>query len=111
MSDMKFSEGIHLFNQEEFYECHEVLESLWLKDHSSDRLFYQGLIQVASGFFHVQKGRTKPALQVLRSGLEKLSPYPQSHHGINLGKLIMEVENWLTTPTKQLPKIEHARIF
>lgn len=40
-------EGIECFNQGEFFQCHEVLEAVWVGEKGPDRLFYQGLIQVA----------------------------------------------------------------
>ena len=44
---------MELFNQEAFWESHEVLEGPW-RETGSD--FYHGLILYASAFVHVQRG-------------------------------------------------------
>ena len=36
-------EGIRLFNDEYFFEAHEVLEDVWKQEHGEPRLFLQGL--------------------------------------------------------------------
>ena len=43
----KYLEGIRLFNEQEFFECHEVLEELWSETLGEEKKFYQGLIQAA----------------------------------------------------------------
>ena len=48
----KYVEGIRLFNEEEFFECHEVLEELWQETLGREKKFYQGLIQAAVALFH-----------------------------------------------------------
>ena len=53
---------LECFNQGQYYQAHEVLESLWLKCRKSVQGdFFKGLIQVAGVFVHVQRGRAKPA--------------------------------------------------
>ncbi len=48
----KYLEGIRLFNEEDFFECHEVLEELWSETLGAEKKFYQGLIQAAVALFH-----------------------------------------------------------
>ena len=39
------------FNRQKFYEAHDVLEHIWLKDkHGPNGNFYKGLIQLAGAF-------------------------------------------------------------
>ena len=54
MSDFpeKYLEGIRLFNECEFFDCHQVLEDLWQETLGPERKFYQGLIQAAVALFH-----------------------------------------------------------
>src|SRR5262249_26033089 len=50
------------FNQQLFYEAHDVLEELWLGHRGqANDLFFKGLIQLAGAFVHLQKGRLQPA--------------------------------------------------
>ena len=44
----KYLEGIRLFNEQEFFECHDVLEELWSETLGDGHLFLQGLIQALS---------------------------------------------------------------
>lgn len=101
-----FRQGIEQFNREEFYACHETLEEIWLQEKSGDRSFYQGLIQLAGGFHHVQKGRMGPALKALPKARQKLEKYPASHHGIALSSLLDEVRSWEEFPSTPFPKIK-----
>ena len=44
------------FNEQRYYEAHDVLEHLWLKEGRSapDYAFHKGLIQLAGGFVHLK---------------------------------------------------------
>ncbi|MBY0404526.1 MAG: DUF309 domain-containing protein, partial [Cyanobacteria bacterium] len=70
-----FMEGVALFNQEEFFECHEVLEDLWRPlPPGGERELVQGILQVGVGFYHLQKGNERGAKNVLGMGLTRLAP-------------------------------------
>lgn len=81
-----FEEGLKLFNRHKFYECHEALEHIWLAETGADRLFYQGLIQLASSRHHLQKGKKYPAKACLKKGIEKLKNYPCPYFGLDWKK-------------------------
>src|SRR5579863_7742924 len=38
----------HYFNDEEYWECHEVLEGVWKKTHEGEKDLVQGIILVAA---------------------------------------------------------------
>lgn len=79
------------FNRDrDYFECHEVLEELWLERNRDP--FYKGLLQIAVGLFHARRGNQTGARKMLRSALERLVPYPEQALGINLGKLRRETE-------------------
>src|SRR5580700_9399482 len=60
--DPRYLAGVTLFNQHEFFEAHEVWESLWLSaDVGEDRRFVQGLIQAAVGLYHFSTLNTRGA--------------------------------------------------
>src|SRR5260370_13907254 len=50
--DELLRKGILLFNNCDFFQCHEVLEEAWTKEVGPRRLFLQALIHVAVGFYH-----------------------------------------------------------
>src|SRR5690242_18943784 len=64
--------GVELFNRGEFFECHEVLEQVWLNAQQQKTLFLQGLIQIAVSFYHLRRGNTIGAERLLSAGVSKL---------------------------------------
>lgn len=91
-NDPRFLKGIEEFNQQLFFECHETLEEIWLEEHGAERQFYQGLIQVAAGYFKLQQGVPAGALKLWRTGVEKLESYRPVFLGINVDSLIGAVK-------------------
>ena len=89
--DPRFLKGIDEFNEQLFFECHETLEEIWLEDHGEDRKFYQGLIQVAAGYFKLQQNVPAGALKLWRTGIEKLEPYAPVFLGVDVDALIQAV--------------------
>jgi predicted metal-dependent hydrolase len=90
--DPRFLKGVDEFNQRLFFECHETLEEIWLEDHGEDRKFYQGIIQIAAGYFKWQQEVPVGAIKLWRSGLEKLEAYGPIHLGINVEALVDAVK-------------------
>jgi predicted metal-dependent hydrolase len=83
--DPRLQKGIDEFNQQLFFECHETLEEIWLEEHGEERKFYQGIIQIAAGYFKWQQGVPAGAIKLWRMGLEKIVPYGSTYLGVNVG--------------------------
>jgi predicted metal-dependent hydrolase len=114
--DPRFLKGIDEFNQRLFFECHETLEAIWLEDHGEDRKFYQGIIQIAAGYFKWQQGVPAGAIKLWRTGLEKIETYGPAHLGVNVEALVQAVKRNLAEleccqqsggefPTLEIPSI------
>ena len=85
------------FNRQLFYEAHEVLEDLWLKDKPGPNgAFYKGLIQLAGGRVHVEKGRLGPAAALFKLALANLEHYPDRHQELAGGSLRVLLAGWLS---------------
>ena len=85
------------FNRGLFYEAHDVLEELWLPArHGADGKFYQGLIQLAGAFVHLQKNRVRPAAALFEKARTNLQKYPSVHHALDVSKTVELAEWWLT---------------
>jgi predicted metal-dependent hydrolase len=85
-----------LFNQQKFYEAHEVLEHIWLPDkHGPNGAFYKGLIQLAGAFVHLQKNRPQPAASLFKLALANLEKYPPLHEHLNLKSICGLIGTWL----------------
>jgi predicted metal-dependent hydrolase len=85
------------FNQQQFYEAHDVLEELWLADrHGPSGDFYKGLIQLAGAFVHLQKNRLRPSAALFKLARTNLSKYPAPHEQLDLVAVLVLIEQWLT---------------
>ncbi len=65
-------EGVELFNQERFWECHEVLEQAWHPAKGRERDTIQGMILTAAAFVHFQKGEDDICQSILRRALARI---------------------------------------
>lgn len=90
-----FERGIDLFNKQEFFECHEVLEELWTFSQQPDRWFLQALIHFAVGFYHDGRNNPNGAKRQLRKGLRKIQGYLPEWDGVETGKIAQAVEQKL----------------
>jgi uncharacterized protein len=90
--DPRFLEGIEHFNKCDFYEAHEVWEELWADYQGPSRKFYQGLIQVAVCLHHFGNGNIRGAKKLYYGCRGYLEPYLPKHEGIDLEKLLSQLE-------------------
>ena len=76
-ADPRFTKGLHLFNEKEYFECHEVIEGLWLATPSDDRHrdLYKGVIQAAASLYQFDRGVLPGAQSLYRSALGYLEKY------------------------------------
>jgi predicted metal-dependent hydrolase len=91
----RLQHGILLFNQREFFECHEVLEEEWTPERDPRRLFLQSLIHMAVGLYHASRGNPVGASRQLRKGLRKLGGYLPGCEGIDTARLHQEMAETL----------------
>ncbi|PAD31852.1 DUF309 domain-containing protein [Paenibacillus sp. 7523-1] len=81
---------IYFNRDQDYFECHEVLEELWLE---LDRdPFYKGLLQIAVGLYHFRNKNLRGGRMMLQSSVELLERYPARTKGIELGELVEEVK-------------------
>ena len=90
--DPRFLAAIDEFNRGLYYEAHETLEQLWLEDHGPERDFYQGIIQVAAGYFKWEQEVPQGAVKLLRSAIRKLEPYRPACLGVDMTEFMAGVE-------------------
>jgi len=90
-----FARGLAQFNDRHFFECHDTLEEIWSGVRGSPRDFFQGLIQVAVGFYHLGNANPAGAQSVLRRSLDRLERFPARYAGVELEPLRAAVGEWL----------------
>jgi len=105
--DRRYLAYFECFNNQLYYEAHDVLEDLWLQErrhgHPSTR-FFQGLIQLAGAFVHLKKQaarprhptdgrRLRPAYRLLGLAEANLRPFAPRHWGVDVEELLHFCEN------------------
>ncbi len=109
--------GIALFNARKFWEAHEAWEEAWLTLEGDEKLFVQGLIQVAAGYYKATvQDQPRGCVKLLTAALEKLTPLPKNFLGVETERFLPEVRRtrleaqiWLSAsgPTpSNLPRLE-----
>lgn len=68
----KMEEGVNLFNQQMYWECHESLEDVWMEDKGDHgRDVYWAVIQVAAACIHYRDGNLIGAKGMIGKSKEK----------------------------------------
>ena len=80
--------GVELFNAREFYECHEVLEEIWLAEPGHIRTLYQGILQVGVAFYHLGRGNFRGATSLLETGITYLQAFIPACMGLDVQRLV-----------------------
>ena len=94
--DPHYTGFFELFNQQKYFEAHEVLEHIWLADkHGPNGAFFKGLIQLAGAFVHLQKNRPQPAASLFKLALGNLEKYPATHEHLNVQITGDLIRHWL----------------
>jgi predicted metal-dependent hydrolase len=87
------------WNEQRYYEAHDVLEQLWLNSDTDDGNFFKGLIQAAGAFVHLQKNfehpthvkhsrRLRPAVKLFELAEKNLSIFGPRHHALDVSGLV-----------------------
>lgn len=94
----QLNHGIEQFNEGEFYACHDTLEALWMEANEPDRTFFQGLLQVAVGLYHLSNHNWQGAVTLLGNGINRLRPYTPEYATVDVVHLL----DWSTALLQQL---------
>ncbi|MGB3202534.1 MAG: DUF309 domain-containing protein [Nodosilinea sp.] len=94
--DPRLREGVDLFNQGEYYRCHDVLEALWMEANTLEKPFYQGILQIAVGLYHLGNHNWQGASILLGEGANRLRPFEPAYAGVAVDRLVDCGWAWLT---------------
>ncbi len=100
------------FNEQRYYEAHDVLEHLWLGERGPANRFFKGLIQLAGAFVHLQKQylhpehsthgrRLHPAWRLFKLARTNLEPFVPTF-------LDLDVQSVLDLCSRNMVAIEGA---
>lgn len=99
--------GIEQFNHREYFECHETLEGIWIKEPRPIRTLYKGILQVGVGCYHLLRGNYRGAVIKLDSGARYLEPFAPTCMRVNVARLIADARALHTALTQLGP--DHFR--
>ena len=111
---MDIKTGIELFNDGSYFEAHDYFEEMWNDAERGEKEFYQGLVQISVGSYHLICGNNKGALSQYNKGMSKLEKFKPDKEGINLDKLLSEinilVDKIIMYNSKKISNIELEKI-
>ena len=111
--DTRLAAGRAAFNRGEFFAAHELWEDVWRDLVGDERALAQGLIQIAAGLHHLQRGRPRPAARLLARGANKLSRAPATATTLPIPALLRDVTRLraaLDTPGGDAPAADPGAI-
>ncbi len=82
--------GIAEFNRGAYFECHETLEHLWMREPGPIRRLYQGILQVGVGFYHLRNGNYRGTLNLLDSATGYLAGFGPVCLGVEVARLVAD---------------------
>ena len=86
-----YLDGIHLFNDHEFFEAHEVWEDVWHMAYGVKKYYYQGMIQASVSLEHYRRQNPRGVASVYRSYLTKFRHVPDVFMGLDVKKFLGEM--------------------
>jgi predicted metal-dependent hydrolase len=89
--DPRLDEAVGLFNSQEFFACHDVLEEIWSETIGPDRDYYQGLIHAAVALYHFSEGNLGGARKMYDSTQRYLSSCATRADGIDIERLLTDM--------------------
>jgi predicted metal-dependent hydrolase len=92
------AEGLHLYNEGEYFTAHEAWETVWLAAPEPERTFLQALIQVTAAFEHLKRNNNQiGATRLLTAALRRLEAYAPQFGKIDLDLLRADIRNCLAS--------------
>jgi hypothetical protein len=103
------AEGVQLFNDERFWECHEVLEQAWHGSNGVERDAIQSIILTAAAFVHYQKGEEEICLSILRRARAKMAT-AKTYEKMGFQELVTDIDGILNSEKIRLFKLQMSRV-
>ena len=93
--DARLREGITLFNDRRFFECHEVLEALYQEIEAAHKPFVEGLVQLAAALrIFSEFGEVKGPVRMIYQALVRFENYQPEFLQVRVQELSAAFESW-----------------
>ena len=90
-----FNYALNLFNDQKWYEAHDVFEEIWNNLDGDERQIIQGILQVSVSQFHLSKGNLNGATILLGEGLGRIKNRTHIDLGIDLQSFSISLDSLL----------------
>jgi hypothetical protein len=106
--DARLREGIRLFNDRQFFQCHEVLEEFYRDAEDAHKPFLEGLIQLAAAFrLFCDFGETRGPVRMMHQALIRFENFQPAFLEIRVNDLCQAVDTWARNAEAGGPRL-HA---
>jgi predicted metal-dependent hydrolase len=85
-------QGIALFNNGDYFECHEAIEYAWINEPEPVRIMYQGILQIGVACYHIKNKNWRGSMKLLERGMPKMERFAPVCMGIDLAHLLRDAE-------------------
>jgi hypothetical protein len=99
------TEARHLFNEQRFWEVHEVLEGLWKERQGDEKRLVQGLILMAAALVHAQKNEMAVLWSMMKEALARLKDQPPVYYGWDIAKFREHFARILADKKLEIPTV------
>jgi uncharacterized protein len=89
--------AVESFNDEKYWNAHELLEGVWKKTSGGEKSVLNGIILVAAAFVHDEKDEPEICISILRRALVKLENGLNTYHGVDIDRLANKVAEIINT--------------
>ena len=79
--------GLEAFNRREYFEAHELLEEAWREEKGPIRGLYQGILQAAVCYLHIERGNLNGGMRMYARCKPKLDNWPDTCRGVDVAGL------------------------
>jgi uncharacterized protein len=79
--------AIEQFNQQDFFEQHELFEALWRAEPGPVRQMYQGILQVGVAYLQIQRKNYTGARKLFQRAWQYLNVLPDVCQGVDIAQL------------------------
>jgi predicted metal-dependent hydrolase len=84
------SRAIQQFNNQEFFNCHETLELIWLNQQNNERDFYRGILHIAVSLLHLSHKNLNGVFLQIRKAERRLQSFLPLYCGMLVEKILWE---------------------
>src|ERR1043165_8014579 len=105
-----YYDGIHLFNEREFFEAHEVWEDIWHMAWGIKHDFYQGMIQCAVALEHYRRSNPRGVISLYKSYQPKFTDVPEVFMRLRVRQFLKDMERVLSPVLSATPIPERGEI-